>query len=444
MTPSESPKKKVLMICYQFPPDMGVGSLRSRKYAQYLEDFGWECSVLTRCFGRDRKVHFPGTVTITSVYAPDLSQWLGQLVRIVQSLRRWLRKKCSTVGSTNNPSAAAALSSDGMGMATQIQRMFLLPDTQFLWILAAIPFALWKQRDCRVIYTSAWPVSCHVLGLLVHKLTGKPWVADYRDEWTLNTQWLPPTRFHRWLGEKLDAACVRNARFVVNTTEIRTQNFIHKFGGNPNKYVTIHNGYDQQDIAPYLALTPPAEVLTLTSIGSLYGGRDPRPLLNTLADCVHSGLIDKQQLLVRLIGVQSESLQSQIDQLGISECVHVIPRIPQLQAFEHLAQSHIALLIGSEMERYAMTTKLYEYVGMGKKIFALVPPGPVQEFVVRCGGICAMYNDTTQIKQALMVIFDQFRQGLLSQNSPPNQTYERRNLAGQFAALLDACLTAAE
>jgi glycosyltransferase involved in cell wall biosynthesis len=322
--------------------------------------------------------------------------------------------------------------------------MLLLPDAQFLWILTALPFALWKQRHCQVIYSSAWPLSCHVLGLLVHNLTGKPWVADYRDEWTLNTQWFPPTRFHRWLGEKLDAACVRNARFVVNTTEIRTRNFMEKFGGTLDKYVTIHNGFDEQDVAPYRGLAPPGEILTITSIGSLYGGRDPRLLLSVLSELVQKGTIHKERICLKLIGGENEVLQHEVQQLGIASCVEIIPRLPQPQAFEHLAKSHIALLIGSDMERYAMTTKLYEYAGMGRKIMALVPEGPVWDFVTQSGGVCAMFNDRGQIEQALIQIFEEFKAGRLNVNVQPIQAYERKNLTAQQTELFNRCLFSKE
>ena len=40
-------RKKVLMICYYWPPAGGPGSLRVVKFARYLSQFGWEPVILT-------------------------------------------------------------------------------------------------------------------------------------------------------------------------------------------------------------------------------------------------------------------------------------------------------------------------------------------------------------------------------------------------------------
>ena len=80
-------KKTALMICYCFPPDMRVGSLRSRKYAQYLDGYGWHCRVLTGSFGRDRRMVFSKTVEIMTIYCPDLSRLLNASVKLACSLK---------------------------------------------------------------------------------------------------------------------------------------------------------------------------------------------------------------------------------------------------------------------------------------------------------------------------------------------------------------------
>jgi len=437
--------KKALMICYYFPPCRYVGTLRSEKYVKYLGQFGWQSEVLT-AYKPNKNVFIDAeNVKIHTIRNIDLYEVAGAMITVRYFCINFLKRLYGIFNRKEKGGRQKNFVDANTGgvfrVAGKIRRLMLLPDSQCLWILPALPAALLTARQCDVIYSSGGPFSAHVLALIVHKITKKPWVADYRDEWTLNSVWFPPTRFHRWLGEKLDATCVKNARFVVNTTEIRTQNFINKFGGNADKYATIHNGYDEQDVAPYRKLKPPADMLIITSIGSLYGGRDARLLLSVLAEIIQDGYISKNQILLKLIGGQNAVLEQYIRQLEIGSCVEIIPRIPQPQAFEHLAKSHIALLVGSEMERYAMPTKVYEYAGMGKKILAIVPEGPVWDFVMDCSGFCAMYNDPAQIKQALRRIIDDFRAGLLNDQTEVNQNYERRNLAGQQAELFNLCIS---
>jgi len=39
--------KRALVIAYFFPPDASVGTLRTVQYVKYLEQFGWECVVVS-------------------------------------------------------------------------------------------------------------------------------------------------------------------------------------------------------------------------------------------------------------------------------------------------------------------------------------------------------------------------------------------------------------
>ena len=438
------PQKRVLMLCYYFPPAPTVGALRSGKFAKYLGRFGWYSEVLTAYRGLAKEYEGNQDIKIHSTIRIDADEVISKLASAFYFCRNLMIKYTHIFKSGKhagqNISARSNLHpANGLGVSTCIQRWLLLPDGQFIWILLALPKALWLARKCDVIYSSLSPRSTHVLGLLIKKLTHKPWLADYRDEWTLNTQWFPPTRFHRWLDEKLDAACVRNARLVINTTEVRTQNFCKKFGGNPDKYLTIHNGYDEQDIAPYRKFHPPTDMLVMTSIGSLYGGRDAKPFLRCIARLVKGSTIERQRLNIKLIGGQNPDLIKEAEKLEIGDIVQVIPRIPQEDAFMTLAKSHIAVLVGSDMEKVAMTTKVYEYAAMGKPILALVPRGPVHDFVSKCGGWCVDGSNEQEILKMLMNIVEQYESDELQSYNLPEfiRNYERSALTGQLAYWFD-------
>ncbi len=433
------------MICYFFPPCARVGALRSKKFVKYLGPFGWHSEVLAAYRGRVKECEGNQNVKIHSTIRIDLDEAISKLASAFYFCRNLLVKCVHTFKSgkradRNTPIQSNLQTTGGLGVATYLQRWLLLPDGQVIWTLLALPKALWLARKCDVIYSSLSPRSAHVLGLLIKKLTHKPWLADYRDEWTLNSQWFPPTRFHRWLGEKLDAACVHNARFVVNTTEVCTQNFLEKFGGNPDKYLTIHNGYDEQDIAPYRKLRPPTEMLVMTSIGSLYGGRDARPFLRAVERAVKNGKIERHKLCIKLIDGQNPELISEVEKLELNDVAKISPRIPQEKAFMELAKSHIAVLVGSGMEKVAMTTKVYEYAGMGKPILALVPQGPVHDFVSKCGGWCVDGSDEEEILKMITIIFEQYKSGELQSYNLPEfiKNYERSALTGQLAYWFDS------
>jgi glycosyltransferase involved in cell wall biosynthesis len=334
----------------------------------------------------------------------------------------------------------------GMGIATQLARWLLLPDPQVLWVPFALPKALWASRKCEVIYSSLSPYSAHLLALIVKKITGKPWVADYRDEWSLNMRWSPPTRFHRWLGRKLDEACIRNADCVINVTPGSSESCAKFFGGPGEKFVTIPNGYDEEDVAPFRDRGISGDRLTFTSIGSLYGGRDITPFLRAIVRGIKNGVLSRDGIYARIIGSCSPSVSLAIEQLGLSDVVESLPRVSQAEAFDELARSHIALLIGSDMEKVAMTTKVYEYAGMGKLIFGIAPDGPVSEFVRRCGGVCIDSKDEQGILEQLVEFTRQLRERTLTTKCDwiCTREFKRESLAKRLINQFDCILARRE
>lgn len=317
-----------------------------------------------------------------------------------------------------------------------------MPDPKVLWILFALPKALWLSRKCDVIYSSVSPYSAHVLALIVKKLTGKPWVADYRDEWTLNSQWFPNNAVHRWIAEKLDRACVHNATFVLNTTDARTYNFRKKYSEQcPDKFITLANGYDNTDMEPYRLRTPVDNPLTFISIGSLYGGRDPSLLLDAMAVLIEKGDIDPAKIRVNIVGAGNFSISNYGEHSKVlRDIVEVLPRIPQQEVFGMLADSHIAILIGSDMEKVAMPTKIYEYAGMGKRILAFCPDGEVADFTKKVNGWHVPAGDNEQMIRCLEMIYNDFMQGQRFEIYGDSyvEQFERKKLTGQLAGLLDS------
>src|SRR5262249_27047510 len=71
-------------------------------------------------------------------------------------------------------------------IANSVFRHVLLPDPQIAWVPLALVKSLYLVRTERVsaIYTTSPPNSGQVLGLLLKRVVGLPWIADFRDEWT--------------------------------------------------------------------------------------------------------------------------------------------------------------------------------------------------------------------------------------------------------------------
>ena len=105
---------------------------------------------------------------------------------------------------SRRPSAESALATSG-----HLKRF---PDAHLGWL----PFALAAARkvDYDVAYSSSGPFTSHLVGLLLKRLTGRPWVAELRDGWYRWNRAIFPD-YPAWrdvLERRLEAAAMRTRR----------------------------------------------------------------------------------------------------------------------------------------------------------------------------------------------------------------------------------------
>ncbi len=244
-------------------------------------------------------------------------------------------------------------------------------------------------------------------------------------------------RFSSALGQ--NPVILRRKNLAFNQ---RTQNYKRKYPLSAHKCITVHNGYDEGDMAPFRDKELAEGYMQITNLGSMYGGRSPDVFLAALHELFdeHRAFRDK----IRIISFNKEHAQlaSKIAARNLDDVFKAYPRVSQQEAFNCLAASHVALLFGSDMEKVAMTTKVYEYAAMGKLIFALVPDGPVKDFVLKCKGLVCLPEDKEQIKYVLRDLITQYCKGNLGRRtvSAFATQFERAVLARQMADLFErAC-----
>src|SRR3954453_7163315 len=164
MSPPSPPRHRVLMLAYYFPPLGGGGVQRTLKHAKCLPGAGFDVIVVTGS-GRGFPLRDPelarelsrGTVVLRARTLPlQVARWKTEGV-----LRR-------------------------LGLPTWPASLIGWPDEMVGWLPGAVHQALRAVRRYRpdVLYTTSSPVTAHVAGLIVQRLTGLPWVADFRDPWT--------------------------------------------------------------------------------------------------------------------------------------------------------------------------------------------------------------------------------------------------------------------
>lgn len=428
-----NPTRKVLVIAYYFPPSLEVGRMRTVKFCKFLPEFGWAPVVVTpklpRQFDPALLAEIPPG---TEVHRAGRGTWLINMLAAARGVRNALRRARRTAATTAGPTPSAG--APAPAGSSWIVKLYW-PDLEAPWIGPAARQALALAPSCQVLYSSGWPMSCHVAALGVAQRTGLPWVMDLRDPWEPACTY--PTAWQRRHYAKVERACVTAARWVVNVNENLTRQHREQFPDlAAEKFVTICNGIDPEDFAA-LPAPPAVPPLRVTFAGNLYRGKSGLPLVEAVRILHEEHGLTPSDLAITLMGSGNAPMAGPLKSLGLESFFRLLPRQPHQTALADLGSSHVALLIFDAQDTGA--TKLSEVTYLKKPALALVPRTPLREQLERAGAVCVDPDDSRALADALLNIYQGLRQG---QAMPPLALEgavmaTRRFQAGELAGLLD-------
>src|SRR5688572_8584750 len=203
------------MIAFHYPPaSISSGIQRTLKFSTYLPENGWEPSVLT--------VHPRAYAHVANDQLADIPS--GMLVRRAFG--------CD---------AARHLSIRG-----RYPLLLGLPDKWSSWWIGGVASGLSMIRQLKPdVLWSTYPIAtAHLIGVTLHRLTGVPLVADFRDMMTEDNYPQQGTirSVYRWIEKK----AVRSARKVVFTSPGTLKMYSDRYADIPaSRWAVIGNGYDE-------------------------------------------------------------------------------------------------------------------------------------------------------------------------------------------------------
>jgi glycosyltransferase involved in cell wall biosynthesis len=405
--------RRILVLAYFFPPLGGAGVQRTLKFTRYLPECGWDPTVVTT-----RSTAYP-------VSDGSLIDEVPPGVRIVRAAEpgawRWLIR--------------------GVTLACAVLRRRLpvpWPDEMLGWAPSALWHVLREIRRSRpdVLYSTSAPYTAHLVALAAHRLTGIPWVADFRDEWATN----PHTSDHPPLVTRLS---VRAERAVARAAARRVVVAAYfELAGDGPEPVEITNGVDEADLAGLPAATPAiTQRLRLTYVGTLYGIQDCEPVFAALRRLVADGRLDPARLELRVIGNDwLENLEARVP-IAVSKSGYLDHRAAVAEM-----RTATALLFYRDPASPAPSGKLYEYLVAERPILCVARPDNLAYRLVEewDAGICASAADPAAIEAAILELVRRWEAGELRGSATARERtlerYSRRALTAQLAGVLsEAC-----
>jgi peptidoglycan/xylan/chitin deacetylase (PgdA/CDA1 family)/glycosyltransferase involved in cell wall biosynthesis len=345
--PEQEEGKRALMVAFHFPPQAGSsGILRTLNFVKYLPHQGWTSAVLAatpRAFEEQR----------------------NDLVPSIPSSTRVIRATAFD--------AARHLSIKG-----KYPRLFALPDRWSSWW----PAAVWKgwreiRRSRPALIWSTYPIAtAHLIGGALSRLSGLPWVADFRDP--MVSRGYPTEALQRRVWQWLEGRVLDQASACVFTTASAAQTYAQRYPAHAGKCHVIENGYDEEAFAqaqPQREGVSPDKLFLLHS-GLIYPQeRDPTHFFKAIRSLLDEGVLSADALCIRFRAPHHEAeVLACARAQGLQGCVEVAPAIPYQRAIAEMMAADVLLVFQGSHFNTQVPAKIYEYLRAGRDILAVVDP----------------------------------------------------------------------
>ena len=429
MTESDRALRRVLIVCYWFPPVPSVGSVRVGALAKYLPRFGWEGVVVTPRRDGPR----PAGLEIHETADRDRAATLKRRLRMDPDLAL----KDQLAAGAPRPGWA----SRARAQAIEIGKAFVaFPDANRGWVPFAVATAERAAggRAVDAVLTSSPPASAHLAGARIRARIGVPWLADLRDLWSQDHN-STASAWRRALERRLERRTFRSADALVTVSEPLAKQLR---GLHPRKTVhTILNGFDPELIGLAPRLTPD---FTLCHTGTFYQGkRDPTLLFETLATLFDAGALDRRRVRVRLFSRNEPWLGASIARFRLDDVVERVSWAPWTEALRAQQESQILLLLhwGGPAEAGVYTGKIFEYLAARRPVLVVGGGRGVLDDLLDDTGAGAHVADADALRERLVSWWKEYEaHGSVRYRGDTDRLarYSHERMAAEFAAALDA------
>lgn len=351
-----SAQRGLLVLAYYYPPVNESGALRPARFCKYLPQFGYHPVVITAAPATDSANPVPG------VYHASVD---------------------------DHPDRAAVKK---LSLMRALQR--ILPYTDKVeWAPKVIAAAsqICRHTNMTAVVSTSPPIATHLAALWLKRRHKLLWIADFRDPLVGN-----PYR-NRWHGRPYDAmlerCIVSQADAVIMNTDAALRAMQRRYPRSNDKFRLIWNGYDAEDDYSPRPI-PPRNHKVLVHVGSIYGGRHPGQLVDSLARLLERGHLTPTEFRLRLVGVIeldmpwiANSAFASLVEYGCIEYSNEV--VPRSEAHREMAEADYLLLLdvnalGSGLQ---VPGKIFEYIRIGRPILAFTPGGSPAERMLGHSGV---------------------------------------------------------
>ena len=288
--------------------------------------------------------------------------------------------------------------------------LFLLPD-EYCWAIkkSFIKTILKNVDFSKVDYIQSFsnPLASHIIACEIHKITGKPWIAQLYDPWTDS----PYRNFNFSLfmkkDMKLESMVARNANAIIHTNHVINKKWADRYGedvsGKSFVLPLVYSRERFQEGRDIPSVRKKDKVI-ISYIGKLFWDRNLRDVIKAISLIKKDNEELLKRLLIRVVGEATPQDVKMVHDNRCEEFFELIPFQDKNNIKNYYLESDAFLLIESQQnENVFFPSKLLDYFLYQRPIIGITPQvGETTNLLNESGNIAIPNGDVLELKNALL------------------------------------------
>ncbi|WP_252250261.1 glycosyltransferase [Clostridium sp. ZBS13] len=444
-------RKHVLMLAQIFPPMGGSGVQRTLKFAKYLREFNYEPVIITVGntsfeYLKDKSLEKEIPENLEIIRFDENSKLNGAQVTNLLNKYEGLINDEKIILEYKN--IITKLSEEGK--EKELLNTLLIPDLSSFWAMDVLDrideYIDFTSID--IIYSTSGPYSDHIIGYFLKERINKPWICDFRDEWTNN----PYADFDKSnlsykIIRNMEINILNNCDKLITISNLAKQNYINDLKVQERKIQVITNGYDEDDFKNIELNRGNNSKFRIIHNGMLYMIRTPKTFLMAIKKLIDECKIDKNKIeIIFSYTEEKEKCLKYLAENNMDSIVKFKDYMDHEESIKLSMKSDMLLLIVGQGEKNkgVYTGKVFEYLRMNKPILALSPKHSVVEELLKETNSGENY-EFEDVKGISNYIYKNYKEWEKNDNNQKNdnksiEKYERKNLTNNLSNIFDQVL----
>lgn len=349
-------------MTYHYIPENVPSTLHPRFFAKYLPEFGVDADVLASSFSPFSSLDMSHDANPNVHRTP-----LGRDRDRMKELHRWETFLCWHLK---------------------------VPDWGRPWISpgAAAGIRMLEEHKYDLLISFSPCFSAHRAALRIkQRFPELPWFAYLADPFVGNP-FLHANPVQQWLNERLEKKVFEAANGVIANTEAVEAIWRDRYPQLASKFSNIPNGFDLEESVVAHPIPDDRKTPILMHAGSLYGGRFPKMLFESMDRLTRAGQLTDADLHVQLVGgfdAKSVSCPDLIESMKQRGNLILHEPVSRPEALRLAGEADYLLLVdlNEANTKFQVPSKLFDYLRIGRPILCYTPRGSETQSILLQSGV---------------------------------------------------------